>query len=128
VPSNPLGYAMFLAGSSLEVRDSCFYNNTFSGWAPIRAFSGSPVTQGNNYVDGLGTTTCKFIAKSEREAPDLLADVECVDAALNQSCPLEPSPPNKTDPDTSSAFSLLGLGQIFLPSSLTVFTILAVAF
>ncbi|KAL7561179.1 hypothetical protein ACA910_006822 [Epithemia clementina (nom. ined.)] len=105
---SPRGWAMKIAGGTLELHNSCFYNNTFIGWSMIEAFSDTAVIANGNFAEPPhyapiadpewqghnGTTThvvssaaaaviysCGFIARSSSVEPRTLQEITCVDAS-----------------------------------------------
>ena len=103
------GWAIQMTGGKLEIRNSCFYNNTFAGWGYVEAFHNTTVIQSGNFAEpprprrpirSIGkeetivlasssvspledpdtSVTCNLIAQSSLFAPDLRSDVICLNA------------------------------------------------
>ena len=49
--SSPRGFAVKMKGGTLDVRNTCFYDNTFIGWSYIEAFENTTVTSSQNFAE-----------------------------------------------------------------------------
>lgn len=96
---SPTGWLIQMDGGTLEVRNSCFYNNTFIGWGAINAFGSTILIQEGNFAEpphlvpsdprlfGEGSVdedelsvVCSWIAKSASLHPQNVSDVTCEEA------------------------------------------------
>ncbi|KAL7557162.1 hypothetical protein ACA910_001184 [Epithemia clementina (nom. ined.)] len=142
---SPRGWAMKIAGGTLELHNSCFYNNTFIGWSMIEAFSDATVIENGNFAESPhyvpipdpqwrgpnGTThvvssvssavtyTCGFIARSSSMEPRTLQEITCMEAS-ESTCTSTGyhTSPEANDTTTTPSNSLLKVGS---PSSATIF-------
>jgi hypothetical protein len=79
------GYAIKTGGASLEIRDSCIFNNEFTGFGVIQQFGGS-LEAVNNYAVNNGelNLTCGFVAKSALFKPENVGDITCITADADE--------------------------------------------
>ena len=164
---SPRGWAVSMRGGTLEMRNNCFYNNTFLGWGFVEAFDGTQVTQSGNFAelprtiagiedentaqleDGFvaqvvsssasvpqidAVVTCNLIATSDLDEPDLVSDVECLDAT-EEMCPVDSyrTPPefwtnntlSNNETNAASAAAQVGVApSLWFLSSLLTTTVL----
>lgn len=148
--SSPRGWAVKMSGGTLEIRNTCFYNNTFIGWGLIEAFSNTDVVQEGNFAEGpnavpldpilVGNSTthgeelhaqtrCNLVASSDAMEPQSSSEVICYNATepFCMSSGYTPKTdqiienPNKVDEGSSDASSIYRRRMTFSPCFMEIF-------
>jgi hypothetical protein len=74
------GYAIATGGSSLTMRDTCFYQNSFAGNGSIHQYGGLTLAVNNYALDNGSNLTCGFIAQSDLLRPESPSNITCIEA------------------------------------------------
>jgi hypothetical protein len=72
------GYGILSIGSRLEVTDTCFIDNNFTGFGPVQVVGGADFEFNNNFVSRDDEVFCDFASVATVFAPQSLADVSCL--------------------------------------------------
>jgi hypothetical protein len=112
------GYAVQSIGAPVEIRDTCFEDNSFIGFGPVQLWAGAQLTSEGVYASDDDFIFCNFAALSDLPNPNEFEETTCVAADL-ASCggpPLElsQSPTQPLEPTSSPSDGTLVFGSISL--------------
>lgn len=123
----PQGYAISVhggrneGGSTLNIQNSCFYDNQFTGHAPVQILGNVDFVQKNNAGDEVRNDklSCQFIAQIQNDGA-----VNCREYEMEGMCPMDGKVLMEELPSFAVSYysSMLGLTTVGCSALLLLFT------